>query len=402
MEYPVDDVIPEPLDLQQTLQNLDEWSNGAPCSEAFLNLLVADLGLDSRAKSEFQAGSGALLGRSEPVNAQLVEDGELTPPTLIALALGLVVRGEHAIRRYPRRGTARPPEVLSEVEGMARSVVQALELVGRNSKKGTLGQLDDLRGRLQGRRAVVVSGAALNEEKVREKNEELEARALEEEARVREEEAQRAEKEAVRQAEEEEVRALSGAEEAAEKAELEGRLAEDEAKRLREKEEEEEALERAGREAAERRTLERERERETAAAVNKGMPRTGGVSFQRIFIGVAIGGCLLLLAILLPTPGGSLRPASDYSEVPTLGLIRHQDVVIVRIKTQWYRGPLGQRTTQARALWKRLQGEGGDEPIRLELADQTGRMRGWVASGRVRWEAAATENAAKAPTEVLP
>jgi hypothetical protein len=101
---------------------------------------------------------------------------------------------------------------------------------------------------------------------------------------------------------------------------------------------------------------------------------------------VSLGIALVLLDTLTPEPSGGLPPASSYTEVPVLGIIRHPDVAYVLVQPEWLLESEAVRKLGARRLWERLSKESGGNVAKLVFRTRSGTDLGYVTARRVRWQ----------------
>lgn len=95
---------------------------------------------------------------------------------------------------------------------------------------------------------------------------------------------------------------------------------------------------------------------------------------------------LTLFNTLTPKPSGGLPSAAEYKEVPVIGIIRHPDIVYVRVEGEWLLESESARKLGARRLWDRLSQESGGNVARVVLQTRTGTDLAFVTATGVRWQ----------------
>lgn len=152
---------PEPLPLHDYVLALDDWIAGRPPRNPFAGSLIESCAFGDRERSEFLQGRRGLWKLIPPITVAEIEEAELEPPALLALALAVVLQGRHALAALPRSSGGVLPETLRQTEKTARFVSEQLDAADRRGVAGALVQLAALRADLQEvRQAQGLRGAA--------------------------------------------------------------------------------------------------------------------------------------------------------------------------------------------------------------------------------------------------
>ncbi len=93
-----------------------------------------------------------------------------------------------------------------------------------------------------------------------------------------------------------------------------------------------------------------------------------------------------LLQALWPEPSGGLPAASEYTEVPVLGIIRHPDVVYILVESEWLTQDETARKLGARRLFERLSKESAGNVAKLVFQTNARNDLAYVTATSVRWK----------------
>jgi len=134
----------------------------------------------------------------------------------------------------------------------------------------------------------------------------------------------------------------------------------------------------------------RERREREAEEAKKAAPRkrsfTSAVPLKIIlFMAASVVLAITLLNTLSPEPSGGLPAASEYTEVPVLGIIRHPDVIYILVKPEWLIQDEASRRVGARRLFERLSKESAGNVVKLVFQTRAGKELAYVTAQRVRW-----------------
>ncbi len=152
--------IPPTLALSDYFRNLDDWVDGKPAREPYVDELLGARGFDDVEKREFSQGREALWKLIPPITIEEIEEAELDPPALLAMGLALVLRARHALVLASDQSlTGVPPEPIPSTERLIRYVSDQLEAAGRKSKRGAIARLSALRADLQEFRVLLADRA---------------------------------------------------------------------------------------------------------------------------------------------------------------------------------------------------------------------------------------------------
>ena len=94
---------------------------------------------------------------------------------------------------------------------------------------------------------------------------------------------------------------------------------------------------------------------------------------------------VFLFNTLTPKPSGGLPSAADYSEVPVIGIIRHPDVVYIRVKPEWLTLGEPERKVGGQRLFDRLSKESGGAVAKIVFQTTTGTDLAIVTAQSVKW-----------------
>ncbi len=135
-------------------------------------------------------------------------------------------------------------------------------------------------------------------------------------------------------------------------------------------------------------TLAEQMKAAAAQAARRTATRDGAASRPRINLTAALGGALVLVALVgaiqWVTMGGGTQVSlpKDIDELPVISMVRHPDTVILKVPDSWIRSPAPDRVGASEELFARLAAESGGEVVRLVLQGPTGAPVGTVtASG---------------------
>ena len=147
--------------------------------------------------------------------------------------------------------------------------------------------------------------------------------------------------------------------------------------RRRQEEEEERARARAERDAEEAAEKKRQRRRSSG--------RTDVPIKALLFMIASIFGSIWIFNTLTPKPSGGLPPATAYTEVSVLSIIRHPDIIYIRVKPEWLTLGEAERKVGAQRLFDRLSKESGGAVVRIVIQTGVGEDLAVVTAQSVKW-----------------
>lgn len=106
---------------------------------------------------------------------------------------------------------------------------------------------------------------------------------------------------------------------------------------------------------------------------------------------LGVGGAILVsaIAIWLLQPGGDyLPPARSYGAVPAVAIIRHQELITIRVDRAWLELPKEQREGQMKTLWERFGREldRPEDPVDLAIVNRVNDPLGGYKLGLAWWD----------------
>jgi len=147
------------------------------------------------------------------------------------------------------------------------------------------------------------------------------------------------------------------------------------------------ARRRAEEEAERNRKESEDREVEEAHArlLKRGRTRTDVPIKGLLFMGASFVAAFFIHNSLTPAPSGGLPPATSYTEVPVSGIVRHPDVIFVRVQETWIQEGEAERKVAAQRLFDRLSKESGGDVAKLVLQTPSGGELAVVTANSVKW-----------------
>jgi hypothetical protein len=140
----------DPLSLVEYFRCLDDWANGRPVADSWVVGIVAERGFAERERTEWLAGRDRMWKLLPPIDESTLDEEDLDPASLLALALAVVVWARHGMAWFGTGGDARRlPEVLNAAERLGRAIAERFEAAGRRATAGGIVQLAQVRAELQ-------------------------------------------------------------------------------------------------------------------------------------------------------------------------------------------------------------------------------------------------------------